>query len=164
MNITLVVAASTNHVIGKNNQLLWHLPNDLKFFKNATWAMPIIMGRKTFESIGSKPLNGRLNIVITQQKNYDVNGAICANSMEAAIKIVTQNDYNEMMVVGGGDIYKQALPIAHKILLTRVHTHIHGDTFFPEIDTNIFQLIQQKDNTADDKHAFDYTFETWQRK
>jgi len=164
MVTTLVVAASTNHAIGKNNQLLWHLPNDLKFFKNATWAMPVAMGRKTFESLGGKPLNGRLNIVITKQKDYFRDGIIVVESIDAAISFAKKNDYKEIMIAGGGEIYKQAIPIATKVLITRVHTIIEGDTFFPVIDTNVFQLVKQKDYPADAKHQYAYTFETWERK
>ena len=164
MVITLVVAASTNDAIGKNNQLLWHLPNDLKFFKNATWAMPIAMGRKTFESLGAKLLNGRLNIVITKQKDFIADGIIVVDSIEAAILFANKNDYNEIMIVGGGEIYKQAFSSATKVLMTRVHTIIDGDTFFPAIDTNVFQLVKQQDYPADSKHQFAYSFETWERK
>ena len=130
MNISIIVAASLNNAIGKNNQLLWHLPNDMKFFKQTTWALPIVMGRKTFESFGSKALNGRLNIVITNQKNYNAIGAVVVNSIEDAIFVAQQHDYKEVMIIGGGEIYKQALPKANKIYLTRVLTIIDGDTFF----------------------------------
>jgi dihydrofolate reductase len=164
MVTTLVVAASTNHAIGKNNQLLWHLPNDLKFFKNATWAMPVAMGRKTFESLGGKPLNGRLNIVITKQKDYFRDGIIVVESIDAAISFAKKNDYKEIMIAGGGEIYKQAFSIITKVLMTRVHTIIEGDTFFPVIDTNVFQLVKQQDYPADAKHQYAYTFETWERK
>jgi dihydrofolate reductase len=164
MVITLLVGASANNAIGKNNQLLWHLPNDLKFFKNATWAMPVAMGRKTFESLGGKPLNGRLNIVITKQKDFISDGIIVVESIEDAISFAKKNDYKEIMIAGGGEIYKQAIPIATKVLITRVHTIIEGDTFFPVIDTNVFQLVKQKDYPADAKHQYAYTFETWERK
>ena len=164
MVTTLVVAASTNHAIGKNNQLLWHLPNDLKFFKNATWAMPVAMGRKTFESLGGKPLNGRLNIVITKQKDYFRDGIIVVESIDAAISFAKKNDYKEIMIAGGGEIYKQAFSITTKVLMTRVHTIIEGDTFFPVIDTNVFQLVKQQDYHADAKHQYSYTIETLERK
>lgn len=164
MVITLVVAASTNNAIGKNNQLLWHLPNDLKFFKNATWAMPVAMGRKTFESLGGKPLNGRLNIVITKQNDFISDGIMVVESIEAAILFAKKNDYKEIMIAGGGEIYKQAFSVATKILITRVHTIMEGDTFFPVIDTNVFQLVKKQDYPVDAKHQYAYTFETWERK
>ena len=164
MVITLVVAASTNNAIGINNQLLWYLPNDLKFFKNVTWAMPVAMGRKTFESLGGKPLNGRLNIVITKQNDFISDGIMVVESIEAAILFAKKNDYKEIMIAGGGEIYKQAFSVATKILITRVHTVIEGDTFFPVIDTNVFQLVKKQDYPADAKHQYAYTFETWERK
>ena len=164
MKISLVVAASENHAIGKDNQLLWHLPKDMRFFKNTTWALPILMGRKTFESLGNKVLPGRMNIIISRQANKQYEGAKVVNTLEEAIELAKQNDYKELMVIGGGEIYAMALPLAHTIYLTRVHTHIEGDTFFPVIDTNVFQLVKQQDYPADAKHQYAYTFETWERK
>ena len=164
MIISFIVAASTNNAIGKNNQMLWHLPNDLKFFKNTTWAMPVAMGRKTFESLGSKPLNGRVNIIITKQKNWKANGVVVVNSIEDAVFVAQQNDYKEIMIAGGGEIYKQALDKANRIYLTRVHAEIEGDTFFPEFNKNKFELTTNRDFEADDKHAFAYSFQTWDKK
>ena len=129
MNITLVVAASENNAIGLNNQLLWHLPKDMRFFKNTTWGMPILMGRKTFESMGSKPLNGRLNIIITRNKNWVSEDVTVVHTMEEAIALATKFSYNELLVIGGGEIYEMALPLAQKIWLTRVHTTIEGDVY-----------------------------------
>ena len=102
MKISLVVAASDNHAIGKDNQLLWHLPKDMRFFKNTTWALPILMGRKTFESLGNKVLPGRMNIIITRQANKEYEGAKVVTSSEQAIELAKQNDYKELMVIGGG--------------------------------------------------------------
>ncbi len=163
MNITLVVAASENNAIGKNNQLLWHLPKDMRFFKNTTWALPILMGRKTFESMGSRLLPGRLNIILTHQKGLQIDGAEVVNSLEEAIVLAEKNDYKELMVIGGGQIYEMALPISNKIWLTRVHTQIEGDTFFPQLG---FEWIRQlvESHQADEKHAFNFDFECWQRK
>jgi dihydrofolate reductase len=163
MNITLVVAASQNNAIGKDNQLLWHLPKDMRFFKNTTWALPILMGRKTFESMGSRLLPGRLNIILTKQLGLSIEGAIVVNTMEAAIAIAQKEDYKELMVIGGGQIYEMALPIANKIWLTRVLTQIDGDTFFPLLDED-WEKISTETNLADEKHAFDFDFECWQRK
>ncbi|MFY7965360.1 MAG: dihydrofolate reductase [Chitinophagaceae bacterium] len=163
MNISLIVAAAKNNAIGKNNQLLWHLPNDMKFFKQTTWALPIVMGRKTFESFGSKSLNGRLNIVITNQKNYNAAGAVVVNSIDDAIFVAQQHDYKEVMIIGGGEIYKQALPKANIIYLTRVDTIIDGDTFF-EMNEDDWQLSFADKKIADEKHLYNYTFETWTRK
>jgi len=163
MKISLVVAASDNHAIGKDNQLLWHLPKDMRFFKNTTWALPILMGRKTFESLGNKPLPGRLNLVITRQTGVQYNGATIVGSLEEAMAIAKQNDYKELMVIGGGEIYSMALPLAQTIFLTRVHTHIEGDTYFPELGAEWVKESSEP-QLADEKHAFNFDFEIWQRK
>ena len=163
MNITLVVAASENNAIGLNNQLLWHLPKDMRFFKNTTWGMPILMGRKTFESMGSKPLNGRLNMIITRDKNWLSEDVMVVHTMEDAIALATKFSYNELLVIGGGEIYTIALPLANKIWLTRVHTTIEGDTFFPTIGPD-WKRISVASNEADAKHAYAFDFECWTRK
>ena len=164
MNISLIVAASLNNVIGKNNQLLWHLPNDMKFFKQTTWAMPVIMGRKTFESMNCKLLNGRLNIIITRQKNFESTGVVVTQSIESALSIAEQHLYKEVFIIGGGETYAATLPKANTIFLTRVDTKIDGDTFFPEINLNDFELKFEDKHQADEKHLFNYTFQTWIRK
>ena len=163
MKISLVVAASDNHAIGKDNQLLWHLPKDMRFFKNTTWALPILMGRKTFESLGNKVLPGRMNIIITRQANKEYEGAKVVTSLEQAIELAKQNDYKELMVIGGGEIYQMALPLADTIYLTRVHTSIEGDTYFPALGAE-WMLESSERKLADEKHAFDFDFEIWQRK
>jgi dihydrofolate reductase len=163
MNITLVVAASENNAIGLNNQLLWHLPKDMRFFKNTTWGMPILMGRKTFESMSSKPLNGRLNIIITRNKYWVSEEVTVVHTMEEAIALATKFSYNELLVIGGGEIYEMALPLAQKIWLTRVHTTIEGDVYFPTLNAD-WELVSSTQNTADEKHAFSFDFECWKRK
>jgi dihydrofolate reductase len=163
MNITLVVAASENNAIGLNNQLLWHLPKDMRFFKNTTWGMPILMGRKTFESMSSKPLNGRLNIIITRNKNWVSEEVTVVHTMEEAIALATKFSYNELLVIGGGEIYEMALPIAQKIWLTRVHTTIEGDVYFPTLNAD-WELVSSTQNAADEKHKFSFDFECWKRK
>ena len=140
MIISLVVAASTNNVIGKNNQLPWHLPNDMKFFRNTTWAMPVLMGRKTFESLG-KPLHGRLNIVITRQKNWKPEGTVIVHSLGEAVKAASAADYKEAFIIGGGEIFKEAMPVADKIYLTLVDADLEGDVFFPEINKQDWHLV-----------------------
>ncbi len=162
MNISIIVAASLNHVIGKDNQLLWHLPNDMKFFKQITWAMPVVMGRKTFESIGSKPLNGRVNMILTQQKDFKAN-AVVVNNINDVLFVAKEHDYKEIFVIGGAKVYKQFLEKANKIFLTRVHTTIEGDTYF-DFDKDDWKQIFSEDHFKDEKHAYDYTFETWIRK
>lgn len=164
MTISFAVAASENNVIGKDNQLLWSLPNDMKFFKNTTWGMPVIMGRKTYESLG-KPLPGRKNIVITRQSGFPVaDGVIVTSSLEEAIKAAAGTDANEAFVIGGGEIFKQAMPITDKIVLTRVHTIIEGDAFFPEINPAQWEMEWHQDFNADEKHAWPYSFQIWRRK
>lgn len=163
MTISFAVAASENNVIGKDNQLLWSLPNDMKFFKNTTWGFPVIMGRKTFESLG-KPLAGRTNIVITRQGNYKADGVIVVASLEEALKAAKGTDALEAFVIGGGEIFKQALPIADKIVLTRVHTVIHGDAFFPELNPGEWAMEWHQDHETDEKHAYAYSFQIWRRR
>jgi dihydrofolate reductase len=163
MIISIVVAASRNNCIGKDNQLLWHLPNDMKFFKNTTWGMPVIMGRKTYESLG-KPLPGRTNIVVTRNNGWDAEGVKKAESLEQALELAADADAKEAYVIGGGEIYKQALPLTHRIYLTRVHTEIEGDTFFPEISEKDWTCLSRLDFAADEKHKWAYSFEVWERR
>lgn len=163
MKISIIVAASLNNAIGKNNQLLWHLPNDLKFFKQTTWAMPVVMGRKTFESLGGKLLDGRLNIIVTRNKNYTATGAVIVSSLADALFVAQQHYYKEVFIAGGGEIYTQSISIANTIYLTRVDAVVDGDTFF-EMDASQWQLVDTQLHKADDKHIFNYTFEIWVRK
>jgi dihydrofolate reductase len=162
---SLVVAASTNNVIGKNNQLLWTLPNDMKFFKNITWAMPVLMGRKTFEALGSKPLNGRVNIVLTSGKFFKADGVVVVNNFRDADFFATANDYKELMIIGGAHVYAQTIDDADKIYITRVH-HVFedADACFPAIDEKKFKLVSNEDHFKDDKHAYDYSFQLWKRR
>ena len=163
MIISLVVAAATNNAIGKDNALLWHLPNDMKFFKNTTWALPVIMGRKTFESMNSKPLNGRMNIIITRQHDWQAAGVITVHSLTEAIQRSREADYNECCIIGGGEIFKEAMPLAERIYLTRVDADIAGDVFFPEVDTDNWQMVSERSFDADAKHAFPYHFQLWEK-
>lgn len=161
--LSLIVATSINNAIGKANAMLWHLPEDFKFFKNTTWGMPIIMGRKTFESIG-KALPGRTNIIITNNKDWNAEGVITATSLDAALEIAKETNAKEIFITGGGEIYKQSMLIANKIYRTLVHTNIDGDTFFPEIDETIWKKVFEKNVVADEKNIFDMSFQTWERK
>jgi dihydrofolate reductase len=161
--LSLIVAASENNVIGKNNQLLWHLPADMKFFKNTTWALPVIMGRKTFESLG-KPLMGRYNIVITSNKAWHAEGVKVVSNIQQAIEAADIMQTNETMVIGGGQIYKETLPFADRVYLTRVHATLEGDTFFPALNSAEWKLTSVNHFYKDDKHAFDYSFEIWTRE
>ena len=161
--ISLVVAASTNNAIGKSNQLLWHLPNDLKFFKNTTWGMPVIMGRKTFESM-NKPLPGRYNFVITRQTDWTAEGVTVAADINDAMQKAGETNCKEIFIIGGGEIFKETMGMANRIYLTRVNAVLEGDTFFPEMDENKWQLTSNSDFEADEKHAFAYSFQTWEHK
>lgn len=163
--VSLIVAASSNNAIGKNNQLLWHLPIDLKFFKNTTWAMPVIMGRKTFESVNNKPLLGRQNIIISRTATPTTQGEVWwANSLEQAIEQSKILESKEIFIAGGAQIYEQSMNIANRIYMTRVHAHFAADTFFPEIDTNEWELLKNNDFAADEKHAFSFSIQVWERK
>ena len=163
MILTLVAAASENNVIGLQNKLVWNLPNDTRFFKNTTWGMPVIMGRKTFESM-DKPLAGRFNIVITRQADWNAEGVIKAVDLDDAIKKAAETNCKETFIIGGGEIYRQSIEPADKIYMTRVHANIDGDTFFPVIDETKWELVSNEDFGADEKHLYAYSFQTWERK
>lgn len=159
MVISLIVAMANNSVIGKNNKIPWHLPADLAWFKKNTINKPIIMGRKTFESIGH-PLPHRQSIIISRQPanvkyQHDAN-IIWVNSLAAALKAA--NSANEAMIIGGSTIYKQALPLAHRIYLTHIESTIDGDTFFPNYLEYEWQLTFAQYHQADDKNSYAYQF------
>ncbi len=163
MIISLLVAASTNNAIGKNNQLLWHLPNDMKYFKNLTWGMTVIMGRKTFEAV-NKPLPGRVNIVITRQEGWKAENVWVAKDLEDALRQAATTNCKEIFIIGGGEIYKQSIEKADKIYMTRVHAELSGDTSFPVIDETKWELKENIDFAADEKHKYAYSFQTWVKK
>lgn len=159
--IIMIAAASENNALGKNNELVWHLPNDFKRFKTLTSGHHIIMGRKTFESF-PKPLPNRTHIVISRQESYKPEGCIVVNSLEKAIEICPKDE--EIYIIGGGEIYNLGISFSDKIELTRVHHNFEADAFFPEIDTNNWELELSEFNPKDDKHLFDYTYQTYVRK
>lgn len=159
--ITLIAAAAENNALGKNNDLIWHLPDDFKRFKAITSGHYIVMGRKTFESF-PKPLPNRTHVIITRQKNYNPENCIVVNNLEKAIEICPKDE--DIFVIGGGEIYKQSIAIADKIELTRVHSTFEADTFFPEIDTTIWELVQEEFHPKDEKHLFDFSFQTYLKK
>lgn len=162
MTISLVVAAATNHAIGKDGQMPWHLPNDMRHFKNITWGMPVIMGRKTFESLG-KALPGRKNIVITRQAGWLAPGAVTVKTVEDALFVAREADVNEVMVIGGGEIYRALFERAKRIYLTRVEAEPEGDTFFPVPDPQFWYLVSQRNHEADEKNAYNHSFQVWER-
>ncbi|MGI9224218.1 MAG: dihydrofolate reductase [Woeseiaceae bacterium] len=151
MTVSLIVAASTNNVIGSDGELPWHLPDDLRNFKRLTTGKPIVMGRKTFDSIG-KPLPDRRNVVISRDPDYVAAGCDVVTSPEAALELL--HDAAEVMIIGGSQIYRAFLPLADRVCLTRVHAEIEGDTMFPELDTNEWTLVSSESHGADDAHRF----------
>ena len=163
MNIFHIVAASENNVIGKDNELPWRLPRDFKYFKNKTWGMPVIMGRNTYESM-KKDLPGRMNIVITSRKDWHPENVAITNSINDAISKAKESDTKEIFIIGGGEIFKNTMDIVDRIYLTRVHTVIeNGDTFYPEIDKNLWKMTSASSFPADEKNNYPFTFEVWDR-
>ncbi|RYY56995.1 MAG: dihydrofolate reductase [Chitinophagaceae bacterium] len=162
MFVSMVVAAAKNNVIGKDNQLVWNLPNDMKFFKNITWGMPVLMGRKTYEALG-KPLPGRKNFVLTRNKGWQVDGAVTVSSLGDARLLVQEMDVKEIMIIGGGEIYKMLLPDTNRVYLTRVDASPEGDAWFPELNPAEWKLTSRDDHEADAKHAYSYSFQVWDR-
>lgn len=162
MTISLVVAAATNNAIGKEGKIPWHLPNDMKHFKNVTWGMPVIMGRKTFESLG-KVLPGRKNIVISRQPGWEAEGTVNVKKIEDALFVAKATDAKEVMVIGGGEIYKTLFEKATRIYLTRVEAEPEADTFFPPLHPGDWNLVSQQIHEADEKNIFNYSFQLWER-
>lgn len=157
--IIQIAAASENNVLGKDNLLVWHLPDDFKRFKQMTTGNFIVMGRKTFESF-PKPLPNRIHVIITRQLNYKApDGCLVVNSIENAIAICPNNQ--PIFIVGGAEIYKQSLAISDKIELTRVHTTCKGDAVYPEISALDWKVISEEFHPKDDKHLFDFTYVTY---
>lgn len=161
--ITLIAAAAENNALGKDNDLLWHLPDDFKRFKKLTTGHSIIMGRKTFESF-PKPLPNRKHFIITRDKNYTTHYPACVvvHSLEEALEKTTQE--STVFIIGGGEIYALGLAKASKIELTRVHESFEADAFFPEIDPKDWTIIQEEYHPKDDKHALDFTYLSYVRK
>ena len=163
MILSLLVAADENDVIGKNNKLPWHLPNDLKYFKNLTWAMPILMGRKTFESIG-KPLPGRKSIVITRNHHWQHEGVEVVHNIDEAIDTAKNSGVKEIFIIGGAQIFESAMPAASRIYLTRIHHVFDGDVFLPPIDETAWMKAKSTYCAPDEKNVYSHTFEIWERK
>ena len=166
MKLALIWAMSRNRVIGRNNALPWHLSEDLKYFKRVTMGKPVIMGRKTYESIG-RPLPGRTNIVISRQPGLQIEGAKVVDSLDAAIchaeNICLINGVDEAVVMGGAEIYALALPKADRLYMTQVHAEVHGDAYFPEIDLDTWQEMAREDFSASGPNPYDYSFVVLER-
>ncbi len=159
---SIIVAKSKNHVIGVQGKLPWHLPKDLQFFKQKTWGHHVMMGRKTYESLG-RPLKNRVLIIVTRQKNYQINGGIAVATIQKGFDFAKKSGENELFIAGGGHIYQQTIEVADKIYSTLVHTVITGDTYFPMIDTQIFSKKNTSVHTKNEKHIHDFCFELWER-
>lgn len=165
MNISLIVAASENNVIGKSNTLPWHLPADMKFFKEKTTGHCVITGRKNYESIPDKfrPLPNRTNIVITRQADYKAPGAIVVSSVYEALEVAREKDDKEVFIIGGSEIFRETLDICDTVYLTRVHAQIEGDVFFAPLDSKKWKRLEGSPYKADEKNAHDLTFERYVR-
>ena len=157
----LIAAVAENNALGKNNDLLWHLPNDFKRFKEITSGHHIIMGRKTFESF-PKPLPNRTHVIITRQKDFKHEGCIVVSTIEKALAVCPKNE--DIYIIGGGEIYAQSILFADQLDITLVHHSFDADVYFPEINPEIWELTSEAFHSKDEKHLFDYTFQTFARR
>ncbi|MHC9243875.1 type 3 dihydrofolate reductase [Aeromonas jandaei] len=163
MKISMIAAMAHDRVIGKDNQMPWHMPADLAHFKRVTLGKPVLMGRKTFESIG-RPLPGRRNLVISRNPDYQADGIEVVGSVEAALALLADNEVAEVMVIGGGHLYAELLPKADCLYLTRIELEVEGDTRFPAFADEQWQCVEREAHQADEKNPHPYCFETWLRK
>ena len=162
MKISMIAAMADNRVIGINNSLPWKLPNDMKWFRQNTLGKPIVMGRKTFESFGAKPLPGRTNIIITRDQDYQAADCIVVHSIDEAIQAA--GDVDEVMIIGGASFYEQMLTKADRLYLTFVHTQVEGDAWFPQWNKNEWCEIEHIDHAADEKNPYAHSFVVLERK
>ncbi len=163
MVISQIVAASLNNVIGVNGGLPWHMPTDMKYFKEKTLGHYIVTGRKNYEAEG-KALPGRVNIVLTRNREYTIPDGVVVHTMEEAIEIARKAGETELFIVGGEEIYKLAMPVTDRIYLTRIHTKVEGDTFYPEPDPEIWKQVSVERHQKDKRNPFDYDFLVFERK
>ena len=163
MKLSLIVAVAENNIIGHNNQLIWHLPNDLKQFRRLTTGHCIIMGRKTFDSIG-KPLPNRTSIIISRNPDFKIENCITVDSLEKAILKAKEIENEEAFIIGGAEIYRLSLPLTDKIYLTEVHSSFEGDAFFPTIDKNVWEETKRENFETDEKHLYKYSFVELEKK
>lgn len=161
MSISLIWAMAANGVIGKDNDMPWHLPRDFDYFKSQTLGKRMLMGRKTWDSLGGKPLKGRTSIVLTRDRSFAPEGAEVVYSLEEAVAEGDKGD--ELMVIGGAEIYKMMLPYADKLLVTRIEQDIQGDTKFPEVDWSEWREISSSQGIRDEKNPYDYRFYVYER-
>ncbi|HUX85161.1 MAG TPA: dihydrofolate reductase [Chitinophagaceae bacterium] len=163
MTLSAIAAASSNDVIGLGNRLPWKLPADLRYFKNVTWGMPVIMGRKTYESVDC-PLPGRINIVVTSNREWKRDQVQVAPNVEAAIRLAREARTREIFIAGGAAIFREAFDLLDRIYLTRINARLEGDAFFPPIPESEWALKKDDPFPADDKNPYDYSFQVWERK
>lgn len=159
--LSMIVAHANDRVIGKNNDMPWHLPADLAYFKKTTLGKPIIMGRKTFQSIG-RPLPGRKNIVISRDDSFQAKGVEVVNSVDAALALV--NDCKEVMVIGGGAIYQHCLAAAQRLYITHIDAAIEGDTYFPAYDLNVWKKVASDIRPSDEKNQYVLDFAVYEKQ
>ncbi len=166
MLISMIVAVAQNNVIGKDNDLVWHLPDDMAYFKEKTKGHHVIMGRKNYYAIPEKwrPLPGRPNIVITRQPNLELTGVVVVNSIEEALDKVKNTNEEEAFIIGGGEIFKQSLDIADKIYFTDIKSEFDGDTYFPDVNPNVWEEVKRVPHPIDDKHSYAFDFVEYVRK
>lgn len=162
MIVSMIAAMSSNRVIGRNNQMPWHLPADLKYFMRTTTGHHIIMGRKNFESL-QKPLPNRTNIVLTRQEKYDALGAVVVGTLEEALSLARFNGEEEAFIIGGAEIYKLAFPLADRLYLTYLDAEVEGDVYFPEFEKSAWKVTSERVYAADDKNKFDHTYVVYDR-
>ncbi|KAA9349935.1 MULTISPECIES: dihydrofolate reductase [Larkinella] len=163
MLISLIAAVAENGVIGQDNDLVWRLPDDFRYFKQTTSHHPILMGRKTFESLG-KPLLNRLNVVITRNPDYRPDGVVVVDSLEKAMDEARKTGIDEAFVIGGAEIYRQAIDSADRLYLTEVKASFEGDATFPDFDKSHWQEISRRHHATDERHAVAFDFVVWERK
>mgnify|MGYP006421011329 CR=1 FL=1 len=162
MRINSIAALDKNRVIGLNNDLAWSLPDDFQYFKNKTLGHPIIMGKNTYLALG-KPLPRRRNIIISHQKDYQVEGAEVVGGLEEALALVTGLGVDDAFVIGGGQIYAQSLPWVDRLYLTFIDGEFEGDTYFPELDYTQWRLIHEEHHPVDERHAYPFRYTVWDR-
>lgn len=165
MIISLIAALSENRVIGKNNDLPWHLPDDMKYFMKTTSGHHVIMGRKNYESIPEKfrPLPNRTNIVVTRQRNYRAKNCTVVHSLDDALTLAHQANVDEVFIIGGAEIYRQGLARADRLYLTEIHATVDGDTYFPEFDKRHWKETSRTRHPADERHAFPFDFVIYEK-
>lgn len=163
MNISQIVAVSLNNAIGKENDLPWHMPTDMAYFKNKTWGHHIVTGRRNYEVEG-KALPGRVNILLTRNPEYRISDGIVVHQLDKAIEIAQKAGEDELFIVGGAEIYKLAMPVTDRIYLTRIHAHVDGDTFYPELDMNTWEAVAIDRRKADETNPYDFDFIVYERK